>query len=343
LRKTGVAIIGLGMAVGPHARSLADLSDRVVVRHAFSPTAERRAAFAKAHGVPAAGDLDAVLADPGVDAVLILTPPNTHLDLVRRAAAAGKHILLEKPLEVSIERSEALVDAADAAGVTLGVVLQRRFSPGALALSERIAAGVLGEIVGASVRLGNWRPQSYYDEPGRGTRSRDGGGVLLTQGIHMLDLYVALAGLPAEVAAYAATSSVHRMETEDIVAAAARFENGAIGAISATTAAYPGFPDAIELIGTLGTAHLVGESLRIWMKDGEAVEVGSTTGSGGSGADPMAFSHHQHRALITDFLDALEDGRPPAVTGRGTLAVHDLIGALLTSAGTGRPSAVRRR
>ena len=147
---------------------------------------------------------------------MILTPPNTHLDLVRQAAAAGKHILLEKPLEISIERAEALVAAAEEAGVTLGVVLQHRFRPASRALGAMLAEGRLGEIVSALGPRPNWRPQSYYDQPGRGTKARDGGGVLLTQAIHTLDLMISLAGLPVEVTAYAATSAVHRMETEDL-------------------------------------------------------------------------------------------------------------------------------
>ena len=153
------------------------------------------------------GDLDAILADRSIHAVMMLTPPNTHLDLVRQAASAGKHILLEKPLEISIERAEALVAAAEEAGVTLGVVLQHRFRPASVALGAILAEGRLGEIVSASARVQNWRPQSYYDQPGRGTKARDGGGVLLTQAIHTLDLMISLAGLPVEVTAYAATSA----------------------------------------------------------------------------------------------------------------------------------------
>ncbi len=139
--KHRIAIIGLGMAVTPHAKSLIDLKDRVEVADAFSPSEARRKSFGEKFPFPLAGSLDAILADKSIDCVEILTPPNTHLDLVRKCAAAGKHILLEKPLEITTERSVALVDAAEKAGVTLGVMLQHRFRPAALEAARDAARG----------------------------------------------------------------------------------------------------------------------------------------------------------------------------------------------------------
>src|SRR5882724_1516249 len=222
-----VGIVGLGMAVAPHAKSLLDLKDRVQVAHAFSPSAARRAKFAEKFPLPLCDRLETILEDRSVGAVLILTPPNTHLELVQRCAAAGKHILLEKPVEISTGRAEQLVQSA--AKVKLGIVLQHRFRPAAEKLGEILKAGRLGELVSASAMILNWRPQSYYDLPGRGTRARDGGGVLITQGIHTLDLFLSLAGKVAEVKSFTATTRVHKMETEDLAAAAVRFENGALG------------------------------------------------------------------------------------------------------------------
>jgi UDP-N-acetyl-2-amino-2-deoxyglucuronate dehydrogenase len=206
MAKMRIAVIGLGMASAPHAKSLTDLAARVEVAYAYSRTEARRAAFAEQFGFPVSGDLDAVPADPTVSAVMLLTPPSTHFDLVRRAANAGKHILLEKPLEIGIERAEELIATAEGAGITLGVVLPHRFKSASTALARLLAEGRLGDIVGASARTYNWRPQSYYDQPGRGTKARDGGGVLLTQAIHTLDLLISLAGLPEEVCAYSATA-----------------------------------------------------------------------------------------------------------------------------------------
>ena len=341
MRRHRLALIGLGMAVTPHAKSLLDLQDRVEVAGAYSPTAARRGAFAARFPFPPADDLDAILADTSIDAVAILTPPNTHLDLVRRAAAAGKHILLEKPLEISLDRAEALVAACREAGVTLGVMLQHRFRPAGRTLAAELASGTLGRMVGCSTSIRLWRPQSYYDEPGRGTRARDGGGVLLTQGIHTLDLMLSLAGPVEEVTGFATTTPVHRMETEDLVCAAVRYVNGAIGTIDATTAAYPGFPERITFICERATAILAGTELTIQRQDGETTRIEADSTPGGTGADPMAFPHDYHRALIGDFLDAIDEGRPAAVDGAAALGVHRLIEALLETAATGRPVRLR--
>src|SRR6185295_4229764 len=307
--KHRIALIGLGMAVTPHAKSLVDLKDRVEVVAAFSPSETRRKAFGEKFPFPLAGSLDEILADQSIDCVEILTPPNTHLDLVRKCAAAGKHILLEKPLEVSTERAVELVAIARKAGVTLGVMLQHRFRPAALKLRAMMREGALGRIVNCSTVIRLWRPQSYYDVEGRGTKARDGGGVLITQGIHTLDLMLSLAGPVAEVRGYATTSSVHRMETEDLVAAAVRYENGAIGTIDATTAAYPGFPERIEIIGEKATASLAGSDLVVAHHDGHVTEMKTEFGAGGTGADPMAFPNDWHRSAIADFLDAIDEKR----------------------------------
>ncbi|HEX9903483.1 MAG TPA: Gfo/Idh/MocA family oxidoreductase [Propylenella sp.] len=335
-----IGIVGLGMAVTPHAKSLLDLKDRVEVAHAFSPSEARRKAFAARYPFPVAQSMDTVLSDESVDAVLILTPPNTHLQLVRLAVEAGKHVLLEKPLDISTKRSEALVAACRAAGRKLGIVLQHRFRPAGVRLRQLIAAEELGAIVAASAGIRLWRPQSYYDEPGRGTKERDGGGVLLTQGIHTLDLMISIAGEAAEVTSYVRTTPIHRMETEDLVCAAVQFRNGAIGTIEATTAAYPGFPERIEVICRKGSATISGTELKVHWADGWTQEIGADATPGGTGADPMAFPHDYHRALIADFLDAVDRDREPAVNGEEALKVHRLIDALLASGATGRPASV---
>jgi|SRR5882724_1259913 len=324
-----VAIVGLGMAVTPHAKSLLDLRQRAHVAYAYSPSAERRRKFAEKFDFPLTDRLETILDDRSVDAVLILTPPNTHLELVERCAAAGKHVLLEKPLEITLARAERLVSLCKS--LTLGIVLQHRFRPAAEKLHELIAAGKLGELVSASASIPNWRPQSYYDQPGRGTRARDGGGVLLTQGIHTLDLLTWFAGETKEVKSYWTTTPVHRMETEDLACAVLRFENGALGVVHATTTAYPGFPERIELIGTQGTAVLEGTVLRAQLADGTTVEMKTESGAGGTGADPMAFPHDWHRSLLADFLDAVEQRREPRSSGRETLKVHRLIERILRS------------
>jgi predicted dehydrogenase len=323
-----IAILGLGMAVRPHARSLVDLSARVEVAWAFSRSEQRRHAFSEKFDFPLTGDLSRILDDPSIQAVMILTPPNSHLELVERFAAAGKHILLEKPLERSTGRAVRLVEAAEAAGVRLGVVLQHRFRAASDHLRGLIASGTLGELAAVHVTCPWWRPQSYYDEPGRGTLERDGGGVLITQAIHTLDLMLSLTGPVAEVAAIAGTTALHRMATEDFVGAGLRFTNGAPGALMATTAAYPGMPERIELIGTKASAVLAAGVVTVHHQDGRRDSMGEEQSTGG-GADPMDFPHDAHRALITDFLDAITQDREPRVSGREALKVHRFVDALL--------------
>ncbi|WP_244492404.1 Gfo/Idh/MocA family protein [Aureimonas sp. AU22] len=337
-----IGIIGLGMASAPHVAALRVLGNRVEVAAAFSPSPERRAAFERAHGLPMATSLEAILDDPSIPAVLILTPPSTHLDLVRRASAAGKHILLEKPLEIDGGRSRDLVEAAERADVRLGVVLQNRFRPSIEEAARLLMDGALGEVVSVSVRLSNWRPQGYYDEAGRGTRARDGGGVLLTQGIHTLDAMIALVGLPEEVAGFAATSRAHRMETEDVAHAAMRFASGALGAVSVTTAAFPGFPDAIDLFGTSGSLRVDSSGVDVFLADGRQWRTEDGTTGTGTGSDPMAFSSQNHERLLADFLDSIAEARSPRVSGREALKVHALIDAILTSSeASGAPTRVR--
>ena len=341
-KKTRIAIVGLGMAVTPHARGLMDLADKIEVAHAFARSETRRRAFGEKFPFPLCDDLETILADDSVEAVAVFSPANTHRDIAIRCAQARKHVLMEKPLDITTARAEELVAACRKAGVKLGVVLQHRFRPAGMKLAEMLRNGDLGAIVGCSTIIRLWRPQSYYDEPGRGSFARDGGGVLISQGIHTLDLMMSLAGPIDEVTGYAATTPVHRMETEDMVCAGARFANGAIGTIDATTAAFPGFHEEIILACEKGTALLRGTELLVQLQDGRKVEIEPDRSAGGTGADPMAFPHDYHRAVMEDFVDAIREGREPKVTGEEALKVHRLIDALIETGRQGRPVKVAR-
>lgn len=333
--KPAIALVGLGMAVTPHARGLLDLADRVRVAHAFSPSAARREAFGQGFPFPLCDRLETILEDPSVTALAVLSPANTHLEVARRAAQAGKHVLLEKPIEITTARAAELVETCRRAGVRLGIVLQHRFRPAAIRLAGLLREGALGDIAGCSTVIRLWRPQSYYDEPGRGSMARDGGGVLISQGIHTLDLMLSLCGPISELRGFATTTAVHRMETEDLVCAAVRYASGALGTIDATTAAFPGNPERIELIGTRGTAALVGTALAVRLHDGTMIDMAPDASAGGTGADPMAFPHDYHRAVMADFIEAITTGRDPRVTGEEALKVHRLIDALIEAGRSG--------
>ncbi len=341
MAKHRIGIIGLGMALKPHAQSLGDLADRVEVAAAFAPSRERREAAAKTYGLPVVDSIEAILGDRSIDCVLILAPPWTHTELVKRAAAAGKHVLLEKPVEVTAERSAAVVAACERAGRTLAIVFQHRFRPASLKLAELLRADALGRILTASASIRWWRPPEYFAQAGRGMRARDGGGVLLTQAIHTLDLLLHLVGPAAEVSAYVDTSPLRKIDTEDVVAGAVRYANGASGVIDATTVTYPGYPERIEIGGSKGSARLEVESLTVNSMNGERLELGGAA-AGGGGADPMAFSHEHHRRVHAEFLDAIDARREPMNSGRSALAVQGLIDALLASGRERRPVTVKK-
>jgi predicted dehydrogenase len=330
-RRIGVAIIGLGPAALPHAKSLLDLAKVVDVRWAFSRSRERTGAFARQFPFPVTNDLDMVLADRSVEAIIVLTPPSSHRDVSARCLASGRHVLVEKPLELTSARGAELVVAAKDSGRMLGVVLQYRFRPVSLRLKAALDSGELGPVAAASIAVPWWRPQAYYDEPGRGTLARDGGGVLLTQAIHSLDLFRSLVGVSRVVAAQMRTTKLHAMETEDYVSALMETANHAPASLMATTAAYPGYPERIEIIGTRGHASLIGSRLALAFIDGRS-EVLEAEGSTGSGASIMDFPHDAHRALIADFIEAVATGRQPVVTGEEALNSQRLVDAILTAA-----------
>jgi UDP-N-acetyl-2-amino-2-deoxyglucuronate dehydrogenase len=331
----GVGLIGLGMAVKPHITSLRELeaAGRIKIVGGFAPSKERRAAFAQQWQAPVFDRQEDLLDRGDLNLVLILTPPGSHLPIAQAVAAAGKHIVVEKPIEVSVSRGEELVAAAERAGVRCSVCLQHRFRPAALRLKAAIDKGELGQILSASASIRWWRDAAYFKQPGRGMRARDGGGVLLTQAIHTLDLLLHLVGPHRDVIGFTSTSPLRAIDTEDVAAAAIRFQGGAIGVLDATTVARPGYPERIEIAGTTGSAALETFQLVINRAEREPEHVGAAQ-SGGGGADPMAFDHGPHRAVIAEMLDAIEQDRAPSNSARSALQVQRLIEDLLADAAT---------
>ncbi len=219
--------------------------------------------------------------------------------------------------------------------------MQNRFRPSVEAAGRLIADGGLGEIVSVGARLSNFRPQSYYDEAGRGTRARDGGGVLLTQGIHTLDAMIALVGLPLEVVGLAKTSRAHRMETEDVAHAVCALRAGLSGRSAPPRRPFPAF-DAIDIFGTRGSLRFDADGADLWLVDGPHRRIDDGASSNGAGADPMAFSGLNHQRVLADFLEAVAHHRTPRVSGREALKVHALIEAILASSEAhGQPVPVR--
>jgi predicted dehydrogenase len=328
----GVSVIGLGNALQPHARALVDLAGRVRVVWAAARSEARLKDTADRYGFSTTTDIARAIADPAVDAVIILTPANAHLPIAEAAFAAGKHVLCEKPLEASLECGEQIIAAGHRAHRRLAICLQHRFRLGSRRLHDVLTEGALGSVQAATMMVPWWRPQSYYDDPGRGVKARDGGGVLITQAIHSLDLFRWLVGIESVEAAQVRTTSLHRMETEDYAAALVRLGNGAPGTIIGTVAAYPGSPEWLHIIGSRGTARLEGGSLRLSFLNGREEVLADDSGTG-SGANVMSFSHEAHKAVLSDFLDAIEQQRDPAIPGEEALATQRVIDAILSRGG----------
>lgn len=328
--KAGVAVIGTGMASLPHGKSLAALRDTVEVHGVFSPTPERRQQFADTFGFPTVSNLEEITANKNIESVLLLTPPNAREAIVTELAAAGKHILMEKPVERSLHAANRIVAACESAEVELGIVFQHRFRDAARALTKRLDS--LGKIHTVEVCVPWWREQTYYDEPGRGTIERDGGGVLISQAIHTLDLMLSLVGPVKSVVAMQATTGFHQMECEDFVSGGLQFTNGAVGTLFASTASYPGGSESIAIHAENGSARLTAGELQIDYRDGSKVSVGETSASGG-GADPMDFPFDWHQRLIERFLSDVGRGNLQSdfPSGRSSLAVHALIESLMLS------------
>lgn len=326
-----LAVVGAGLASAPHWRSLADLGSDV--RWIITRNAQRAAAATQWLPKAAiAADIGAALADPAVGCVLLLTPPDTHLALVEQAARAGKAVIVEKPLDLNVTRARSAIQACERAGTPLAVVHQYRFRLAVPRLKALLEAATLGPLHGIEVRVPWWRAQSYYDEPGRGTFARDGGGVMMTQAIHVLDLALYLCGPAHVVAARTRTSAVHRMEAEDLAVALLEWDCGAVGTLLASTACRPGFTDSILIAGRDGTVMLEGERLRYWDACGNLIEESEAEMPARSPAHAMDFPHDAHRRFLEATLTGIEQGRPVPVSGRDAIAVLELIAAVESKA-----------
>jgi UDP-N-acetyl-2-amino-2-deoxyglucuronate dehydrogenase len=335
----GVALIGAGAVAPMYLAALAGLP-ALRLAGVLARSEGRARALLDRHpvaGAVAYPALDDLVADPAVGFVVLATPPDAREDIVGRLVAAGRPVLMEKPVERSLAAARRIVAGAEAAGVPLGVVLQHRARPAAQALRARLPA--LGPVRAAEIAVPWWRPQGYYDQPGRGTYARDGGGVLLTQAIHTLDLALSFLPPVAEVTAMTATTGLHRMEAEDFAVAGLACAGGAVASLFATTAAFPGRAEEIVLHFDTASARLTGNRLSLAHHDGREETAGGDA-STGAGADPMAFSADWHRAVIADFAESLAAGRPPMVPGREALKVHALIDAIEAAARSGTRTAV---
>ncbi|MEM7320923.1 MAG: Gfo/Idh/MocA family oxidoreductase [Pseudomonadota bacterium] len=329
-----IALIGLGMVAGTHLAAIRGSDRGFTLTGVLGRDPDRTVRFAAQHGTRAYASVDQIAADSSVDFVILATPPNARLDLVRTLAAAGKPILMEKPIERDLGAATEIVEICEAAAVPLGIVFQHRARAASMALKSALADGALGEIATVDLRVPWWRDQSYYDAPGRGSYARDGGGVMISQAIHTLDLAMWLLGPVTSVQALMRKTPLHQLEAEDWAGGLLEMENGAVGTLMATTAAFPGDPESITIQGTKAKAHLGSGVLTLSYLDDRTETVGASAATGG-GADPMAFTHEWHQSVIEDFAASITRNIPPMATARSALRTHAVIDAMQTASRTG--------
>jgi UDP-N-acetyl-2-amino-2-deoxyglucuronate dehydrogenase len=340
----GFGIIGCGMIAHFHARAIADIQGAELVA-CYNRTADKAETLAAQYGGVAYTSLEEMLKHPGLDVVTICTPSGAHEQPCVAAAAAGKHVIVEKPLEVTLDKCDRMIEACDRAGVQLATIFPSRFHQSSQLMKQAVDQGRFGRLALGDAFVKWYRTQEYYDSGAwRGTWELDGGGALMNQAIHSVDLLLWLMGPVEEVSAHTATLAHERIEVEDVATASLRFANGALGVIEATTAGYPGSLKKIELTGSKGTAILEEEDIIKWefaesYAEDERLrsEMLGKTKTGGGAADPAAIGHHAHTALFRDFLEAVDLGRSPAIDGREGRRSVELILAIYESARLGRP------
>jgi predicted dehydrogenase len=332
-----VGILGGGNISDTHARAAHEIPGVEVVAH-WGRDVERAARLAEAYGGTAHRDLDDFLRQP-MDAVIVGSPSGVHAEHAMAAAARGLHVLVEKPLDVATARVDALLEACDRAGVRLGVIFQDRTAPDLVWLRRQIAAGVLGRILLVSARVKWYRPPEYYaGSRWRGTWALDGGGALMNQGIHTVDLLLWLLGDVARVQAVTRTA-LHAIEVEDTAVATLEFAAGAVGTLEATTAAYPGFARCAEITGTEGTVvvehdRVVGVHLRA---EPPEPAPNSDANTNASASSAVVSDVRAHRRVIENFVDAVRTGAPLLCDGRDGRRSVALVEAVYESARTGAP------
>lgn len=342
----GFGIVGVGMIADFHAKAIAHTTGGKLISVATRNAANAQA-FAQKHGVPfATTEVAALVARPDIHVVCITTPSGAHLEPALAAIRAGKHLVVEKPIEITTERADEMLRAADAAGVKISPIFQARFGDGARTLKAALDAGRFGRLVLASAYVKWHRSREYYTG-WKGTLALDGGGALINQAIHAIDLLQWFAGMPSEVFCWKTRRVYGHIEAEDTASATLRFANGAQGSIEATTAGWPGWGRRIEIIGENGSARLEDDRLDKWeFRDEQPgddairhAKVDPTQG-GGAGA-PGAITHHGHQRQIQDLIDALRENRPVAIDGHEARKAVSLIRALYASADRGVPVAPR--
>ena len=339
----GFGIIGCGMIANFHARAIAEIRGaRLIGCFDAIPAAADR--LANQIGCRAHHRLGDLLADPDIDVVTICTPSGAHLEPAVRAAKARKHVIVEKPLEITLKRCDRIIRTCKENKVKLATIFPSRFHQSSTELKRAVEEKRFGRLTLGDAYVKWYRSQSYYDSGAwRGTWELDGGGALMNQAIHSVDLLTWLMGPVAEIQAHTATLAHRRIDVEDAAVAVLRFSNGALGTIEATTAAYPGYLKRIEIHGSEGSAVIEEEDIIKWdfttKGRRDAVirrRMARSVSTGGGASDPAAIGHHGHTLLFRNVLQAIDKNRRPAIDGHEGRRSVEIILGIYKAAETGR-------
>jgi UDP-N-acetyl-2-amino-2-deoxyglucuronate dehydrogenase len=329
-----VGIVGTGAIANLHARAYKNIG--YTVRACTNVTEEKGRAFAAAHGAEFIERYQDLCAHPEIDFVDVCTFPAFRLEAVRACAAHRKPIQVQKPIATNLETACEMIDLACRAGIVLGVVSQHRFDRASQFVSSAIRQGRLGKLLQCDAYVKWHRTDEYYARPVKGTWATEGGGALINQGIHQVDLLLWFAGPVRGVFAMWQLGAAHTIESEDVVDAVLRYASGATGVIQASTAFWPGYTERIELHGVNGTAIISGDQLTVWdVKEdvGEPPPLSSGVRSGAS--DPMAISVESFERQFLDFGHAVKTGGQPLVSGDEGYRALELVDAIYRSCRAG--------
>jgi UDP-N-acetyl-2-amino-2-deoxyglucuronate dehydrogenase len=336
-----VGIIGTGAIAWKHAQAYKNIGYAVTA--ATDRTEEKGQKFAAAWGAEFVATPQELSRRQDVDFLDVCTFPGYRLAAVELGAKYGKHVLVQKPMAVDLETAARMIQVAQDAGIKLGVVSQHRFDAATLFLERALAAGRLGRILEADAYVKWHRTDEYYARPVKGSWAGEGGGALISQAIHQVDVLLHLVGAVDEVFGYWHLGATHKIESEDLVCAVMRYASGATGVIQAATALWPGYPERIEIHGTKGSAIVTGDQLTTWdVQDdqGEPAPISRQAKSGAS--DPMAISLAPFERQLADFGEACEKGQKPASSGIEGYGALELVRSIYTSCAEGRKVKIPR-
>lgn len=325
-----VGVIGTGAISYKHAQAYANLGFEIVACTNRSPQSGHR--FADVAGAEFLPTVEQVCRHPRVEAVDVCTMPDFRLHVVELCAASGKHVLVQKPMATNLDTARRMIATARHAGIQLGVVSQHRFDDSTLFLKQAIADGRLGTILQADAYVKWYRSSEYYSRPIKGSWAGEGGGALMNQGIHQVDLLLYLIGAVERVFGYWQLGRLHRIESEENVSALLHYANGAAGVIQAATSLWPGYPERIEISGTKGTAIFTGDKLTSWDVQDDRGAPAPLARQGASGAsDPMAISVVPFERQLQDFAEACAAGRAPSCSGADGFRALQLVRSIYDS------------